>query len=175
MKYVEGDLFNHVPAKDDTLTIVAHVCNNIGAWGAGFVVPLGRRYPNAKQLYHEASGDLKLGWTQFVTSDDGKVIVANMVAQDGVGPTFDENDKLIPPIRYDALQACIFAVASTAKLYQQEGKKVRIACPMFGAGLAGGDWPTIEKMIQETWSDMGIETTVYYLPQFLPQGWTPPK
>ena len=78
MKYVEGDLFAHVPTPD-TITIVAHVCNNIGAWGAGFVVPLGRRYPNAKQLYHAASADLKLGWTQFVTSDDGNVLVANMV------------------------------------------------------------------------------------------------
>ena len=173
MKYVEGDLFNHVPAQDDTITIIAHVCNNIGAWGAGFVIPLARRYPNARTLYHEASGDLKLGWTQFVTSDDGKVVVANMVGQEGVGPTFDENDKMIPPIRYDALSSCMKAVRDSALLYQQSGKKVRIACPMFGAGLAGGDWPTIENMIVEIWG--GLDTTVYYLPQFLPPGWTPPK
>ena len=64
-------------------------------------------------------------------------------------------------------------VAQTAKEYTAQGKKIRIACPMFGAGLAGGDWNTIEAMIKNTWGD--VDTTVYYLPQFLPPGWSPPN
>jgi hypothetical protein len=33
-----------------------------------------------------------------------------------------------------------------------------------GAGLAGGDWSVIEKMIQEELCDWGIPVTVYDLP-----------
>jgi hypothetical protein len=28
--------------------MIVHVCNDIGAWGLGFVVPLGTKFPKAK-------------------------------------------------------------------------------------------------------------------------------
>jgi O-acetyl-ADP-ribose deacetylase (regulator of RNase III) len=171
MKYIEGDLFNHVPNDSDEVVIIAHVCNDIGAWGAGFVVPLGRKYPSARESYMSMT-ERNLGEVMFVPMAE-KVVVANMIGQEGVGPKFDGN-KMIPPIRYDALKQCMHHVHDMAKLLQQQGKKVRIACPMFGAGLAGGDWNTIAIMIGLIWSEMGIETNIYYLPQFLPPGFTPP-
>ena len=170
MKYIEGDLFVHLPV-NGVVTIIPHVCNSVGAWGAGFVVPLGKKYPAAKQAYLEMQ-DRSLGQTCFVPVGD-EIIVANMIGQEGVGPKFDGN-KMIPPIRYDALKQCMHHVHDMAKLLQQQGTKVRIACPMFGAGLAGGDWNTIAIMIGLIWSEMGIETNIYYLPQFLPPGFTPP-
>jgi len=175
MKYVEGDLFNavdfsfHHVAKGQEVTFIPHVCNNIGAWGAGFVVPLGRHYPVARTAYLEMN-ERPLGHTLLVVIDDK--IVANMIAQDGIGPTF-EGDKMIPPIRYDALKTCMIAVREAATIAKNNGKSVRIYCPMFGAGLAGGDWPTIEKLIADIWGE--FDTTVFYLPNSLPDGWTPPK
>jgi hypothetical protein len=157
MKYVEGDLFAHVPT-DGFVTIIPHVCNSIGAWGSGFVIPLGKRYPNAKKLYKESSS-FQLGLTIFA-SDHNNILVANMIAQEGIGPKIIEN-KIIPPIRYDYLQKCMDTVREKAEQLKKENKMVKIACPMFGSGLAGGDWSIIEKMIAETWKD--IDTTVYYL------------
>jgi hypothetical protein len=172
MKYIEGDLFDHVPNESDEVVIIAHVCNDIGAWGAGFVVPLGRKYPSAKEAYLRLD-ERKLGEVMFVPIAGQKVIVANMIGQEGIRPKF-EGDKTIPPIRYEALKQCLHHVHDMAKLLQRQGNKVRIACPMFGAGLAGGDWDTISIMIGLIWSEMGIETNIYYLPQFLPPGFTPP-
>lgn len=175
MKYIEGDLFDFVPNESDEVVIIAHVCNDIGAWGAGFVVPLGRKYPKAREAYLDMP-ERRLGEVQFVdvakkVGDD--IVVANMIAQEGVGPKFD-GDKMIPPIRYDALLQCLHHVRQMATLIKGRGEKVRIACPMFGAGLAGGDWETIATMIGLVWSEQLIETNIYYLPQFLPLGFTPP-
>jgi O-acetyl-ADP-ribose deacetylase (regulator of RNase III) len=171
MNYINGDLFDHVPADDQEIVIIAHVCNNIGAWGAGFVVPLGRNYPQARDAYLMMT-ERTLGEVLFAP-DKGQVIVANMIAQDGVGPKF-EGDKMIPPIRYSALKTCMEHVRDMAKELGKT-KTVRIACPMFGAGLAGGDWDTIATMIGLLWSEQGISVSIYYLPQFLPPGWMPPK
>jgi len=182
MKYVEGDLFKHilktehVYAKGELVTIIPHVCNTIGAWGAGFVIPLANHFPEARESYLSMK-ERPLANTVLISPNDD-ILIANMIAQEGVGPTFKgkgKNQKMIPPIRYEALETCMLHVQEAALHMQKEGKKPRIACPMFGAGLAGGDWPKIEGMIRTLWSEKGIPTTIYYLPQFLPPGWTPPK
>ena len=191
-KYIEGDLFQPVKAdKELDVTVIAHICNDIGVFGAGFVVPLAKHFPKAKEqylkwhregttsVYHcdykikNEAGQFEIGKTQFVEASD-KIIVANMVAQRDIGPSF-EDGKMVPPIRYDQLKKCMYAVREFVQFSFFEGKKVRIACPMFGAGLAGGDWDTIANMIGLIWSEQDIPVNIYYLPQFLPPGWTPPK
>ena len=42
------DWFDNIPNGE---VIIPHICNNVGGWGAGFVVPLGRHYPDAKKSY----------------------------------------------------------------------------------------------------------------------------
>ena len=169
--YHEGDLFEHLDSfvaerTIDVVTIVPHIVNNIGAWGSGFVIPLGKRYPRAREAYLEGMKERPLGFTQFVHVSEN-VIVANMVAQEGVRPkTMDGN--LVPPIRYDALQDCMMAVANKIT-----NKKVQIYCPLFGAGLAGGDWNVIEALIQQFWDYIPVQ--VYYIRDKLPPGWLPPS
>ena len=29
--------------------VIAHICNDLGQWGKGFVLPLGKRYPDAEK------------------------------------------------------------------------------------------------------------------------------
>jgi hypothetical protein len=53
-------------------------------------------------------------------------------------------------------------------------KQGQIICPMFGSGLAGGDWNFVEKLIEDCWLRRDIPVTVCYLPQFLPSNWSPP-
>ena len=166
IKYVEGDLFQNI-SNNGGVTVIPHCCNDIGAWGAGFVIPLGQKYPESKteylNMFRERTVDL--GHTQFVSSNNG-VIVVNMIAQKGVGTSW-EDGKEVPPIRYKALKNCMFDVKDQFK----ELKNIQIKCPMFGSGLAGGDWLKIEEMIYEIWNEFDV--TIYYFPQFLPKGFNP--
>src|SRR5438270_12565670 len=81
--------------------IIAHVCNDRGRWGKGFVLALSARWPEPEAAYREwsrgrAENDFGLGAVQFVQVGPG-LWVANMVGQHGLrgGRT--------PPIRYEAV------------------------------------------------------------------------
>ena len=170
MNYIEGDLFKGIVANYlDKITLVPHITNNVKRWGAGFVIPLANHFPEARVAFFDV--EPVLGNTQFVQAKNVPVIICNMFAQDGVGPASDGT----PPIRYNHLQTCMCQVRDLAKKLQGEGKEVVIACPMFGSGLSGGNPDKISEMIFSIWSECGIKTDVYYLPQFLPQGFKIPN
>lgn len=65
-----------------------------------------------------------------------------------------------PPIRYEAVRKGLENVAEFAIDHDAS-----IHMPRIGAGLAGGDWHTIEGIIKETLAARGIEVTVYDLPK----------
>lgn len=181
IKYVEGDLFG--PTKelgDSRCVIIPHVVNDAGAWGAGFVVPLGRTYPISRAAYVAWSGGDKqpdgaavygaddqfaMRRTQIVKANDQQpgVWVANMCAQHRTGG--------VRPLNYAALGECMNQVMRFAV----NAQRPEIHCPMFGSGLAGGNWDFIEKMIEDAWCFHGVPVTVYYIPGQTPPGWTPPK
>ncbi len=154
--YIKGDAT--YPQGDDNKVIV-HCVNNIGAWGAGFVLALNKRWPEVKAKYkrwaetHRATvagstttGPLVLGEVQFVEVCP-TTWVANLVGQSGIGGD-------TPPIRYEAIRDGLRKVAAFVKA---SGASVHM--PKMGSGLAGGDWNRIEKIIKETL--VGIEVTVY--------------
>lgn len=61
-----------------------------------------------------------------------------------------------PPIRYEAVAACLAALAEhTIRL----GASVHM--PRIGCGLAGGKWEHIEPLVTETLCRRGVATTVY--------------
>ena len=161
--YSEGDLFEVVQKLQSNTVLIPHVCNNKGAWGAGFVVPLGRAYPKAQEEYlkwhrnpEEEGEPFALGHTQFVEAAQN-VIVCNMVAQTLGG---------VRPLRYDALVYCMLKVAE----YSSLNENPTIECPLFGAGLAGGAWPFIHKLIQDCWTSRSLDVRVHYIPDKSPPG-----
>lgn len=163
MKIIENNLFAAIINNySNKVTLIPHICNNIKKWGAGFVVPLAQHFPEAREAFY-AEKNPKLGETQFVEAKNVPVVICNMFAQEGIGP----NENGVPPIRYEALKDCMVSVINKAMQITTEGQQVVIAAPMFGAGLAGGDWEKISKLIYEHWSN--IETTIYFLPQLLPR------
>lgn len=181
--YVEGDLFDGTTG-DETIFIV-HVCNDQGRFGAGFVLPLAKAYPVAKQSYLAWAGmeqkpiefpncavftpQFELGQVQLVkVQEEGPTIyVANMVAQTLGGKR---------PVFYNHMARCMDTVA-----WAVQGKSVagtsnplfvhepqgRIICPLFGSALAGGDWAFVEKLIMDCWVRQGIDVTAFYLKRFL--------
>jgi O-acetyl-ADP-ribose deacetylase (regulator of RNase III) len=135
--------------------IIAHVCNDLGGWGKGFVVAISRRWQEPERAYRQwhrggVGDDFGLGAVQLVAVQPD-LWVANMVAQHGMRPTGSA-----PPIRYDAVERCLEAVAGHAS---RLGASVHM--PRIGCGLAGGKWELIEPIIMRTLCARSIVTTVY--------------
>lgn len=134
IKYTVADATN--PGQD---ALIAHVTNTEGVWGAGFVVPLGDRWPEAKDAYH-ALKQRPLGFTQFVpVGEPGPNLwVANMHAMSLNGRVPGR-----PALREWALTACLFDSMMFAY-----ARDLRLVMPRIGAGIGGGSWKEIELDIE---------------------------
>jgi O-acetyl-ADP-ribose deacetylase (regulator of RNase III) len=135
--------------------IVAHICNDLGGWGKGFVLAISRRWPEPEAAYRawhrdRARNDFALGAVQFVQVKAG-IWVANMVAQRGM-----KTGSKGPPIRYEAVATCLAAVAAKA-----EELRASVHMPRIGCGLAGGKWERIEPLILEGLAGKGTAVYVY--------------
>lgn len=203
LTYVEGDLFEQIPKDTNPgLIVIPHVCNNEGAWGKGFVLPLAEAYPDSRTAYiewsrtkqpcehpspslgckiwHFPQGNFGLGQVQFVEVMPQRkvhdkwypsVVVCNMVAQKLGGKR---------PLYYTHLVQCMLTVRKFIGNISSEytgdtaDAFIRIKCPMFGSGLAGGTWQFIEELIVDCWMrDGGYSVDVCYFERFLPEGFTP--
>ena len=151
--YVKGDATEMRGGRG----IIAHVCNNAGGWGAGFVLAVSHRWAAPEKLYrdwarsgyHDGSGPFELGRVQLVPVGLG-AYVANMVAQDG----FRENGRI--PLQYDSLEKCLSIVQSLAM-----GASTHVQMPRIGCGLAGGTWDKVGPIVERTLD--GVEVYVYDL------------
>jgi len=154
INYVIGDATHPV---GDGIKFIAHCSNNIGAWGAGFVIALSKRWGMPELIYRkfaeENPEELKesLGKIQTIPVEKD-IIVVNIIGQEGIG--FSNGN---PPIRYDAIRKGFSQLNEDMKGY----KNPSLHLPRIGAGLAGGDWQVIEKIILD---EMTVSVTVYTLP-----------
>jgi O-acetyl-ADP-ribose deacetylase (regulator of RNase III) len=157
MTYVTGDATQPI---GDGPRVIVHVCNDVGAWGAGFVVALSRRWREPEAEYktwyrnrkRSPSPPFELGSVQFIAVAD-QLWVANMIGQRNIRRSRTGE----PPVRYDAIATCLDRVAEFA-----ETNEATVHMPRIGAGLAGGDWTRIEAMVDESLS--AVDVTVYDLP-----------
>lgn len=135
--------------------IIAHVCNDIGRWGKGFVMAISMRWKQPKQefLRWHATGRCELGQVQFVKVED-RIIVANMIGQRDI-----RRRNHLPPVRYSAIHSALERVALEALRL-----KASVHMPRIGCGLAGGSWQRIEPLIEGTLLASGVPTYVYDKP-----------
>lgn len=155
--YVLGDATD---PWDDGPGIIAHVCNDVNAWGAGFVLALSRRWRQPERAYRRQAcrqDGLRLGAVQIVRVAE-KLSVANMIAQHGI---YAEDG--VAPIRYDALEACLDVVASHALA---TGAAVHM--PRIGCGLAGGAWSQVQPLVERSLCQRDVAVWVYDLPSAAP-------
>ena len=80
------------------------------------------------------------------------IVVANLIGQHGVATRATKT----APVRYDAIRTGLSKVAEHARLL---GASVHM--PRIGCGLAGGNWATIEPIIDETLVTSDVAVTVY--------------
>jgi O-acetyl-ADP-ribose deacetylase (regulator of RNase III) len=148
IKYIIGDA---TYPQGEGKKIICHITNDLRYWNKGFVLALSKRWSEPEKVYRNMpDSQLMLGKVMIVPVEND-IMVANMVAQKGVGN--DSNGQ--PPIRYGALRA---ALAEVNDIAYRTGATLHM--PKIGAGLAGGDWNIIEKIIEDVAS---VDVTVYTL------------
>lgn len=148
LTYVKGDATKPITRP----AIVAHVCNDRGGWGAGFVLAVTENLgPKPEACYrawamtnfYDESQLFGMGEVQFVPVEyDGNgchsLLVANMVAQSGY-----RSESNPTPIRYAALERCLNLVDD-----QAVDMHCAIHVPRIGCGLAGGTWDSVSALLR---------------------------
>jgi O-acetyl-ADP-ribose deacetylase (regulator of RNase III) len=162
--YVTGDATD---PQGDGVKIIAHIVNDEGKWGRGFVVALSHRDRIPEDMYRAWHLDGKflqrghlrpfaLGQMQLAPyiPSDPHLWVANMIAQHGV-----RHDPGLPrAVDYIALRICLHQLADIA-----EDMHASVHMPRIGCGLGGGTWDEIEPIIHDTLTKRDISVTVYDL------------
>lgn len=154
INYVIGDATR---PQGDGSKIIVHVCNDIGAWGAGFVMAISARWSEPEENFRYLSSkgengipDYLRGYVQYIQVEKD-IWVANMFAQRGV-----RSPDNLHPLNYGDLRSCLVNVANSALF-----ENMSVHMPRIGCGLAGGSWDKVEALINETMPDVSV--TVYDL------------
>lgn len=150
--YVRGDAT--VPSVRG-VKLIAHVCNDVGGWGKGFVLALSRRRPEPEKAYRawhrdRAHNDFGLGAAQFVQVER-YLWVANLIGQRGI-----RTGAKGVPVRYEAIDTALGRLADRAV-----GLDASVHMPRIGCGLAGGTWSRVEPLVTGRLVARGIAVTVY--------------
>lgn len=162
IKYVKGDLF-----KTD-IKCIAHGCNTAGVMGSGVAAIVRKKFPltykgyvqyckpqdcEAEGLETQAQRSEKLLGQSWYNQEKG-ILILNMFTQGDFSRAFGTDKRYAS---YDAIQTCF----QEANDYIKQRPEKKLAIPMIGAGLGGGDWDIIEKIIEKSCPD--IEVIVYQL------------
>lgn len=188
IEYVEGDATQ--PVGHDNKLII-HCCNDVGAWGAGFVKALSERSPlpelfyrrwhksgfgHSQYLFGRSNGIIDryskdsvpfvLGQIQTVqiseTSEVGNTYVVNMIGQRNIGVQSIRIGDKAQRIQPIRYDSIAECLMRTAQIAVDYNASIH--CPRFGCGLAGGEWEEIERLINDILIDVaGLNVTVYDL------------
>jgi hypothetical protein len=156
IKYVKGSATDiakfHQNAPEADKHVIAHICNDYGGWGSGFVLALSKLSTLPEKAYRSIPlEDLWLGYTQLVEINP-VVSAANMVAQQGNSRPGE------PAVRYVALALCLDSLSVKLR-----DTNTAVHMPRIGCGLGGGNWQTIEPIIEQWLSDRYIQVVIYDL------------
>jgi O-acetyl-ADP-ribose deacetylase (regulator of RNase III) len=111
-------------------------------WVKVFAVSMKKAYPEIVMADHcTTKGDKKKLGT-FTLVDYGDLIVLNLYTQYEYG-------NLIPDVDYSAVRECMQKIKK-----RYSGK--RIGLPLIGAGLGGGDWSKISRIIEDELGDEDV-------------------
>ena len=170
-KEVEGNLI--YLSREGLFDVVTHGCNCLNQMGAGIAPQMALEF-GCHMFEMEGKqyrGDInKLGtidyqglwyedndhWTKY-PDENGKfatheLFVVNSYTQYNYGK--NHTDGVSKPLDYEALTMCMRKINHTFK-----GK--RIGLPQIGAGLAGGDWNRIKKIIQTELKDCDVTVVIF--------------
>lgn len=138
MKIVKGDLLGL--AHQGKFDVIIHGCNCLNIMGAGIAKQIKEKYPSAYKadLSTEKGDKWKLGTftaAHMPRKNMRHLVVVNAYIQfDIKGPK--------PRVDYEALEQCFLTIK-----HRFGNQGLRFGYPKLGAGLGGGDWEVISKII----------------------------
>ena len=151
MKIIKGDLIKL--ALEGNFDVIVHGCNCFCTMGAGIAKVIKSEFPEAYEAdcRTEKGSKDKLGTYSHATVErnGNEITVINAYTQHDYKGTGMKAD-------YDAIRSVFKKIKSN-----YSGK--RIGYPKIGAGLAGGDWDQISKIIDEELTDED-HTLVEFVP-----------
>lgn len=165
---IEGDLIQL--AKEGRFDVITHGCNCLSNMGAGIAPQMAKAF-GVDKFWMESWGPTisKLGCIDYETFvigenaiwsiedadnklNEPELIVVNSYTQFRYGK--NHTDGVSKPLDYEALTLCMRKI-------NQEFSGKHIGLPKIGAGLAGGDWNRIKKIIQTELKDMQVSVVIY--------------
>lgn len=141
IEYIKGDLFS------TKVTTIVHGCNAQGVMGSGVARIIREKYPKAYDRYrkqYEQFNNLVLGHVIAVPCGDRIAdpenfkIIVNAITQEYFGADGKRY------VSYDAVAESFEKINRFSEVYGI----TEVALPQIGAGLGGGDWNVIEKIIE---------------------------
>jgi O-acetyl-ADP-ribose deacetylase (regulator of RNase III) len=168
---VDGDLIQL--ANSGIFDVITHGCNCMCQMGAGIAPQMAKAFgcndfPKERAEY---AGDInKLGtidyellhfengerWTKYPDAGGKwathKLYVVNSYTQYKYG--LNHIDGASKPLDYEALTMCMRKI-------NHRFNRLHIGLPKIGAGLAGGDWDRIKKIIQRELTDCIVTVVIY--------------
>ena len=151
IRYVHGNILE---PKNGGHRIICQMVNDRAIkWGGGVARKVASKFPEAAAHYSKeilrVPQSQRLGAVVF-SQANSDLEVASIVAQKGFGPS------LFPRIRYAALERGLEQVAQRAIELNAS-----VHMPRIGTGAAGGEWETVQEMIDEVMVRAGLAVTVY--------------
>lgn len=142
---IKDDIFLHFSKKK--YDVFVHGANCFCTMGSGVALIVKHKYPRAYQedLRTQRGSKDKLGLYSFAITDHG--LLVNLYSQYRYG-----NDEM--HCDYEAIK-------NGFTLLNENFKGQNFCIVKIGAGLAGGDWTIIEKIINDVTPDIKID--VYYI------------
>lgn len=160
MTYRVGDLIS--AAQSGEINVIAHCCNCMNTMKSGIAPKIASAFPEALAADQMTTrGDrAKLGTLSSAFSKNG-LLVYNLYGQ----YTFTGRREGKMDLDYWALRSALSAMAvslhAKCRILDMSTHDLKIGLPKIGAGLAGGDWNIISKMIEGRLRDFDV--TIYVL------------
>lgn len=153
VSYVEGDLLTRNEC------VLIHGCNTLGKMGSGFAGALRKRFPATVYPYFETHRKFGLSLGSVLWVENNGLLVGHCMTQATIGHDGRQH------VSYEAIQACMKEVNLAAQVgvpgTSFEKGFSRVAMPLIGAGLAGGDWNIISGIISQEMNF--VKPVVYFL------------
>lgn len=145
VKEIKGDLLELFEKGE--VHSIAHGANCFRIMGAGIAKQIADKYPEALRADKEFMNNpiLKLGRYSVCTVEHGKIY--NLYTQLEPGPNFE----------LAALKSALDELSRDVRYYRTV---LKLAVPLIGAGIGGGDWDYI-KMILDNYDNI-LVTIVHY-------------
>lgn len=153
LEYVDGNLISSNEG------VMVHGCNSKGKFGKGFALAVKEASPVAHKVYDDAhkAGILILG--SVVWAADGGRVFGHAITQPTYGKTGVHLS--MPALEAALREVDVAAVMGIPGTRFKDGFD-RVAMPMIGSGLGGGNWDEIEALIEKT--IVNARPVVYRLP-----------